>query len=215
MLHIDKNTIIISDPHFGHTSINTFMPMREIFAKENKFRSFEEYMITEWNKHLEEGKQVFCLGDFSFKTHVNYGNFISGNNILLPGNHDHFSEDTYLSNGFKNVLLGLNLIENNIHFKSPDFDSRLLNCLIVSIEGVKIMFSHFPVFDDNPYDKKFHEITDKLNELFLDFDCNLNIHGHTHSLNAKEKFCFNASIEANNFKLLSIGEILEKATLRN
>lgn len=211
---INKDTIITSDNHFGHKNINTFIPARELFIKTTNYSSFEDYMINEWNTHLENGKQVFCLGDFSFKSATNYGNFISGKNILLPGNHDLNSVDTYLSNGFNTVLTGLNIIENNIHFKAIDFDSQLLNCLIVTIEGVKILFSHFPVFDDNPYDIKFKQITNKLEEIFLDFNCNLNIHGHTHTLNAKESFCFNASIEATNFKFLSIEDILNKATPR-
>lgn len=214
MFKIDLDTIITSDNHFGHNNINNFIPSRAVFAKLHNYQSFEHYMIQEWNKHLEENKQVFCLGDFSFKSATNYGNFISGNNILLPGNHDINAIDTYLANGFKNVLTGLNVIEKDIHFKAQDFDSKLLNCLIVNIEGIKIMFSHFPVFDDNPYDKKFKEITNKLEELFLDFDCNLNIHGHTHTLNAKESFCFNVSIEATDFKFLSLREILSKATPR-
>ncbi len=214
MFNINKDTIITSDNHFGHKNINNFIPAREIFVKENKLKSFEDYMINEWNKHLSENKQILCLGDFSFKSATNYGNFISGQNTLIPGNHDMNAIDTYLSNGFDNVLTGLNIIENNIHFKAQDFDSKLLNCLIVSVDGIKIMFSHFPVFDNNPYDIKFKNITNKLEELFLDFNCNLNIHGHTHTLNAKESFCFNASIEATDFKFLSLGKILEISTPR-
>lgn len=214
MLNITKNTIITSDNHFGHKNINNFVPERDIFIKNNNLKSFEDYMINEWNKHLNENKQILCLGDFSFKSATNYGNFISGNNILLPGNHDSNSIDTYLNNGFTNVLTGVNIIEKNIHFKAENYDFRMLNCLITEIEGVKIMFSHFPVFDDNKYDIKFKEITNKLEELFLDFNCNLNIHGHTHNLKAKEKFCFNASIEGTNFKFLSIEDILNLATPR-
>lgn len=215
ILKLDENTVITSDNHFGHSKIVDFVPKRAEFCKNNNYENLDQYMIEEWNKKLSNNQQVLCLGDFAFKSVQSYGNLIKGNNILLPGNHDKNSIDTYLNNGFKHVLRGFNLIQKNRYFiEQGDTNDLMFNCLVAEINGVRILFSHFPVYDTNPYDKKFSNTTRKLEDIFEDFDCRLNIHGHTHLSDSDKDYCFNASIEAVDFKFLTIGEILERATLR-
>lgn len=206
---INENTTIVSDPHFGYAAINKFVPKREEFIKNNKnFRNMEDYMLKKWNEASAK-HNVLCLGDFAFKGVQTYGNLLNGKNILLPGNHDKKSKEIYLKSGFQNIIQGVFIQENNYIFKLEDV-KPMLNCFIKEINGCKIMFSHFPVFDDNPYDKKFDPITKELENLFLHFKCDLNIHGHTHTTDSKEDFCFNASIDAIDYKFLTIKEILEE-----
>jgi len=71
----------------------------------------------------------------------------------------------------------------------------------------RVIFSHFPIFDDNPYDKKYSIITTILEYIFKETQCNINIHGHTHSKIAKENFCKSACLELNNFEIWKEGEL--------
>ena len=73
------------------------------------------------------------------------------------------------------------------------------------------MFTHFPLFNDNPYDEKYKNITDILQYLYKELDCDFNIHGHSHSKGAKEDFCISACVEKIDFKPIKIGELLQYA----
>ncbi len=72
------------------------------------------------------------------------------------------------------------------------------------------MFSHFPVFDDNIYDKeKYKHIAEPLEYLYTATGCNLNIHGHTHSKPAKEPFCKSACLELTEYEVKRLSSFLE------
>jgi len=64
---------------------------------------------------------------------------------------------------------------------SKNENDPLLSAAIEEIDGFRILFSHY----------------------------DLNIHGHTHSRKSKFKNSFNVSIEATNFKILTLKEILQ------
>jgi len=74
------------------------------------------------------------------------------------------------------------------------------------------MFTHFPLFHECPYDKEkpFYRSIELLERLFLEYECDLNIHGHTHEVNSKFKKSFNVSVENIDFKPISLKEILER-----
>jgi calcineurin-like phosphoesterase family protein len=102
----------------------------------------------------------------------------------------------------------LNLTQNDI--AANRLANSLLNCLVLDYEDERILFSHFPVFDDNPYDKKFDTITETLEEIYLLSECTLNIHGHVHSKTAKEDVCVNACVESIDFKPTKLNELIKE-----
>lgn len=58
-------------------------------------------------------------------------------------------------------------------------EHKLTAALVMELNGQRVLFSHFPVFDNNPYDEKYKTTTEVLEELYILFDCKLNIHGHS------------------------------------
>ena len=60
------------------------------------------------------------------------------------------------------------------------------------------MFSHYPVYDDNQYDRKNPKIAPRmetLENIYDLMDCDYNIHGHTHSNHSTFNKSINVSIE--------------------
>ena len=96
------------------------------------------------------------------------------------------------------------IIQNKLkkEFSKDELNDPLLACLVTDINNKRVIFSHFPVFDDNPYDKKYRKITKILEFIFNETKCKVNYHGHTHSKRAKEDFCLNVCLELNEFQLI-------------
>jgi calcineurin-like phosphoesterase family protein len=182
---------------------------------------FDYYMVDEWNSTVNEGESVLHLGDFAFKDGYKVAKKLNGTVTLLKGNHDrekHF--EYYRSLGWRIIdsievevasmsnkeKVGLKNLQTKI---ANSKEHKLTAALVMELNGQRVLLSHFPVFDNNPYDEKYKTATDALEELYILFDCKLNIHGHTHSAGAKEKFCKSACLELNDFKLLELDSILE------
>ncbi len=181
------------------------------------YTSFDEYMIDTWNETVQENDSILHLGDVAFKDGYEVAKKLRGNITLIIGNHDKPKHIEFYKNlGWKiieNIVLEIDNAEdvmNTIKYQfSPEqMNNRLLSSLVKDINGKRVMFSHFPVFNDNPYDEKFNDITTILEEIYVTTECDLNIHGHTHSAGAKEKFCKSACLELNGFKLLKLLKIL-------
>lgn len=163
------------------------------------------------------------LGDFCMKSaSSNFLKKLNGQKVLLRGNHDKGSYAYHISQGWHEVIEGVNL-----SLKTTDEEERLLciiqseiginrlaqslvNFLIMDYDNERIMFSHFPVFDDNPFDEKFKPIISVLEELYILTDCSLNIHGHIHSKLVKEPFCKNVCVEHYNFQPLLLNQLLSQ-----
>jgi len=217
---------ITADTHFGHANMN-IRPSRMIIAQIDGYDTFDEYLIDIWNETVNENDNILHLGDFAFrKGYQNAKEFLGdfafrkgyqnakelkGNITLLIGNHDKKEHiDFYKKLGWKIIdkitfdIPKSHLIQNNLkkEFTKDELDNNLLACLVCDINDKRVMFSHFPVYDDNPYDFKYSEITKILEYIFKETKCDLNIHGHTHSIKAKEEFCKSACLELNNFKLI-------------
>lgn len=207
-----KIKYITADTHFGHVSINFHEPSRITKAQIEGFKDFDEYMICTWNETVNDDDNVLHLGDFAFKDSYKIAKKLKGKVALIIGNHDKQKHlDFYKELGWKiidNIVLDING-SKDIYNKLPQdiINNRLLACLIKDVDGQRIMFSHFPVFDNNPYDEKYKEVTTILEELFINLNCDTNIHGHTHSDIAKEKFCQSACLELNDFKMLTTKNI--------
>ena len=82
-----------------------------------------------------------------------------------------------------------------------------LNAVVCDVEGERIMFSHFPVFNRKPRDR-FANARDILDTAFRLAQCSLNIHGHLHSRESGNDFCVNVSCEKLGFIPRTLGEVL-------
>lgn len=216
-----KFEYITADTHFGHIHINTYEPSRMGKAQMEGYDYFDHYMIDEWNDRVTPSDNVLHLGDVAFKDGYKIANKLKGNVTLIRGNHDRGKHlEYYRSLGWRiidsiEVELANMRSEEDAGLKglrakiANSKEHKLTAALVAELNGQKILFSHFPVFDNNPYDEKYKTTTDALEEVYMLFNCTLNIHGHTHSAGAKERFCKSACLELNDFKLLELQNILK------
>lgn len=86
-------------------------------------------------------------------------------------------------------------------------DKIYLNGIIIDIDGERILFSHFPVFNRKMNDR-YAAIRDVLDDYFRFSECSLNIHGHTHSKDTGNKFCINMSVEQTMLSPIKLKKIL-------
>lgn len=202
---IDKDTYIYSDTHFGHENINKHEPIRKRRASENGFSNVDDLMIYNWNQSIKAKDTILHLGDFAFKHKdiANLSNKLNGKKILLPGNHDKPRDIEILQQNGWDIIDTIKLDIEYKHkerlLKKIDTQERLLCCYVTDFCSKRVMFSHFPLFNDNVYDSKYDNITKMLEFIYKELNCEINIHGHTHSLRAKEKFCKSACVECIDF----------------
>lgn len=199
---------IVADTHFGHIAILTFEPSRLVKMQIEGHASFDETMLEIWNDTVRPKERVLHLGDVAFGAGFRLARQLHGEVSLLPGNHDRKEQlKKYRGFGWE-ILEGLG---DNLgaSLSQEQRTQRMLNARIFKVEGRPVLFSHFPVFDANPYDEKFNPITHVLEEVYLQTGCIANVHGHTHSSRAKESFCLNMCLEANDFKLVSATALMQ------
>lgn len=91
----------ISDLHLNHRNIIPYCA--------RPFESVEEMnevLIENWNKRVKNGQRVFCLGDFALCERdkiIELGQRLNGRKILVFGNHDGASIESYRLAGFEQV----------------------------------------------------------------------------------------------------------------
>jgi len=206
---------IVADTHFEHKNILKYEPSRLIKAKEHKSNNIDRLIIDNWNKRVTTDDTVLHLGDVAFKDGYKMAKILQGNITLLVGNHDTQEHINFYKklgwNIIDTIIIDLDesikqsaLEHINIFYDEEILNHKLLNCIVTQINNKKVLFSHFPLFNDNPYDKKYKMITNVLEDLFVYLECDINIHGHTHSKAAKEGFCKSACLELNGFEVINI-----------
>jgi len=212
---IDEDTFCISDCHFGHKKVEThFEPVRVEIAKEAGYDNAEELIIQRINEAAGPEETLLVLGDFAFKAIEHYSSrLVAKHKIIILGNHDR-KAPLYKNYGW-HVFDGVHLhISDHFNpFVSTYRDVTLMSGLVKPVMGVNILFSHYPVFDDNKYDranKRIAERSEILEQMYEKFGCDLNIHGHVHSATTAFDKCFNVSCEPLKFRPLRIREILER-----
>jgi calcineurin-like phosphoesterase family protein len=107
-----------------------------------------------------------------------------------------------------NIEEGIKTYIETMKYRYKSF--KKISCLIKEIDGKRVLFSHYPVFNDNPYDEKYMDITNALEEIFNLTNCDINIHGHTHSYLVSDKRCINVCLEVNDFKPLNLEDTLNE-----
>lgn len=90
---------LISDTHFGHSNILTFL--KKDGSKVREFSSVEEMnevMIERWNNVVQPMDKVYHLGDvlFSNKWLDLIMPRLNGTKVLIKGNHDNLKPSQYL-----------------------------------------------------------------------------------------------------------------------
>ena len=203
MDNLTGNTFIISDIHFGHQNLfEKFEPIRQSIA--STLSEFESLIVKRWNSVVSKDDVIFVPGDFcinkkdELKTDNNIKNFtraLNGYKILLKGNHDVRPDEFYIKAGWNKVISG-----------EPAY-------LIQEINGIQILFSHFPMNTNQEWDALDNRYTDyklKLTELFNQHKCKLNIHGHSHGKVSPDPRLINVSLEQlPDFTPIQINKLLE------
>lgn len=185
---INEDVYIISDTHLGHNNILKFENIRakkmlEDGIKNINIETHNQWIIDNWNKEVKENDTILHLGDFSFKNPLKYSYRLNGKKYILLGNHDL---------DYKNKL-NIGFIEVREYFIYKD-----------------ILFNHYPLFENNPRNKKNKKIDKQINsleELFVEKKLKYNIHGHNHSKINKNSLNINVSFE-NYFKPIKLKEII-------
>lgn len=132
---------VCSDTHFNHANIIKYCNRPYETVEE-----MDEALVDNWNSVVTNDDTVFFLGDFALGSRDVVRDFVSklnGRKILVRGNHDHMSDQSYKDAGFETVFKKPVIM----HFDNYDMD---------------IQFSHAPVFDEeNQYPNIYGHVHDK------------------------------------------------------
>jgi len=199
--------LVIADTHFGHMNILMHEPGRLQKARMEGYEDFDRFLIDCLNDHIEEDDEVLHLGDVAFKDGYRLAGKLNGKVTLIKGNHDKARHlEYYRSIGWRvidGIEIEVDCDRSPIDHLKYRYGGKTLAktaCLVKEMGGRRILFSHYPVFNDNPYDEKYRGVTDLLQEIFTACGCDLNVHGHTHSYVVGDGRCLNACLEVNDFR---------------
>lgn len=190
---ITNETFIIADTHFAHANVMEYEPKRKSVLGDHP----DQRMMELWNETVTPTDTVLHLGDFAFKNEAvrTWAGKLNGIKYLLRGNHDK-APQAYLDNGFSEVI---------------DFPCKGEPAYyIAEVDGIRILFSHYPIVSDGYDDTRWKY----LSKVFDQKQCQINIHGHVHSMQLDEKFCINASVEAIGYRPVRLREILNQGNHR-
>lgn len=200
---------VISDTHFFHYNMLVYEPQRQIYAETHN--SFEEFVVERWNDTVFDNDWVIHLGDFIMHRLIDFFQQykLRGKKILIEGNHD--AKRRYgalIKENFDIVIDGGNLIilDSKQNVNIVPTNNRRTNGMIVDVEKIRILFSHYPIYQYDEYDKTRIDI---LNKFYREYNCNLNIHGHVHFKDEVHYELCNVSVEKIDFTPKSILSILE------
>lgn len=151
---------VTADTHFGHMKLCEY---------EHRPKGFNDQIIKNWNSVVNDGDTVihcgdFCLGrhgDYSYKETVGYWrDRLYGDIVLVLGNHDKYTAEWYVENGFKMAC----------------------NSLEMTFRGQHILFTHRPLYNFSGIEY----VCDERNHLTIKDVWDLNIHGHCHGNSHRE-----------------------------
>ena len=206
---------ITSDPQYGSRGVFDHVTERRVFGHIN---NLQRTMVDNWNLAIGEDDFVLCLGDFTqnlkqkskSRTLVEkYSRLLNGKKVLIRGNHD--AEDTswYYDCGW-NCLVEFPLIIQNQTMCWLSAPTRFCGCIICDIEGYRVLFSHFAIYEDDLADCRYPVEKAYLRDLFERYHCDLNIHGHTHNRPVNHSDCLSACVEKTFFAPVKVGQFLSQ-----
>jgi len=193
IIHICQNNVIvtISDliDYNGEYS-GGILDMEEFKSVIKKYTRLEEKDLSDRPEDLLNGEIIMVLGNHDLKPK----NYLNRNITIIDGFYSYIDKN-------KTVL-------NKVI--TPD---NLFSGFIKSFGDKKIMFSHYPVFNKDDWDRKNKMIAPRikvLETIFSANSCNLNIHGHIHSNLSTFKHSKNVSTEHIGFRPVKIKTILKE-----
>ena len=209
---LTMNTYICSDHHIGHKNITEFEPMRRTAMLIDGYEDHTEWIIDLHNETVSDDDIVLILGDIAFKN-LDAINRMNGRKYLVMGNHDRKGSQTYKM--FEGVISGEILLDYSdsecndmLKYESEDL---LLSGIVKQFGDEQYMFSHYPLFDNDEWDRKNKMIEPRIKKLerFYDsFGCSKNIHGHTHSNKSIFEDSVNVCLEHINFRPKKLKDLL-------
>ena len=213
--NVNRNLFITSDPQFGSQSVFDHVPARKLHGHINKLH---RALVDNWNSVIDVDDVVLCLGDFtqnlkhkkkSMSLVEKYSRALSGKKILIRGNHD--TEDTcwYYDCGW-NCVIEYPLIIQNRSMNWLSAPTRYCGCIICEINGTRILFSHFAIYEDDYDDCRYPVEKAYLRDLFGRYHCDINIHGHTHNRSVKHPDCLSVCMEQTLFTPVKIKQFLSQ-----
>lgn len=121
-----KKTWLVSDTHFGHKNIVTFL--NKDGSKLRPFDTIEEHddaLVTAWNERVLPHDKVYHLGDvvINRKGLATVKN-LHGDKVLLRGNHDIFKDQDYYDVGFR-ALRAYHVLNGIIMSHIPVHESQM------------------------------------------------------------------------------------------
>ena len=220
---LNEDTLLISDTHFGHEKILEKEPLRVQLA-EQEIAGIDpfEWALKCWNQKVLPKDHVLHLGDVIGKRGKKYIHRLNGKKHVILGNHDINNLKELHSAGFallKGIHFKIDTPKNGdailraLHKRfSPKelYKALFVHALVADFGKERILFSHFPVFDSYPENKRYERGKRILEALYEEAQCTLNIHGHTHSNDTKNSFCINVSADKSAMFPRKLGEILPK-----
>ena len=143
---MSKNIFFISDTHFGHANMITFLNYDG--TRMRPFSSVEEcdeLMIEKWNKVVKPSDRIFHLGDvvYKCKNRDEIMQRLNGEKILIKGNHDRDQLGWYMKY-FKDIRSTHHIDGNYLlgHFPvHPDSKGRFVRQLHGHIHAQTVMKS--------------------------------------------------------------------------
>lgn len=214
----NESLIITADPQYGSQNLFDYLPQRKAFGT---MESLHDTLVKNWNQVVSKDDLVLCLGDFTQNVKdvewsrsliETYTRQLRGDKILIRGNHD--AEDTswYYDCGWNGVIEFAVVLEGE-QIEWLNAPSSFAAGVICEIQGIRILFSHFAIFEDEKLDRRYLLEKAWLRELFERYDCAINIHGHSHTRVIDDPRCVCACVEFTEFKPVRIGDFLTQRGL--
>lgn len=148
---MSKNIFFISDTHFGHANMITFLNYDGTRMRPfNSVEECDELMIENWNKVVKSTDRIYHLGDvvYKCKNRDEIMKRLNGEKILIKGNHDRDQLGWYMKY-FKDIR-GTHHIDGNYllgHFPvHPDSKGRFVRQLHGHIHAQTVMK---PIYNDD------------------------------------------------------------------
>lgn len=144
-MKLEDIDFFISDLHFGHYGVIEYSnrPYKHWFRyipflkksqylysqyKKKSVQKMEDDLIKKWNRVVKPEQRILICGDFAFmplKKMESILKKLNGKKVLVKGNHDDKSNQSYINIGFEAVFDELNL----------------------ELDDIKIKFLHYPFVD--------------------------------------------------------------------
>ena len=135
---------------------------------------------------------------------------LNGDIKLILGNHD-LNHKKYFNRNIEVVDGFYNKDSQDLVYKY-DIPLNLFSGFIKEFNGKKYMFSHYPVFDTDEWDRANKKIAPRikvLETIYKANDCDYSVHGHIHGNDCTFEDSYNVSLEhLPNFSPIRLGDLL-------